>query len=47
MNHPFRTASLLTLTVTFIALRFAFATNGDEPASDWPLDKISPVLCSF
>ena len=27
MNRPFCTVSLLTLTVTFIALRFAFATN--------------------
>ncbi len=47
MNHPLRAASFLTLIVAFIALWFAFVTSGDEPASDWPLAKISPVLMTL
>lgn len=48
MNRPFRTASLLTLIFTFVALWFAFVTSGDEPsASDWPLSWISPVLMTL
>ncbi len=47
MNPPFRTASLLTLIVAFSALWFAFVMSGDESASDWPRDKISPVLMTL
>jgi hypothetical protein len=31
MNRPLRTAAILTLSFTFIALWIAFVTTGDEP----------------
>jgi hypothetical protein len=49
MNRPFRTAAILTLSVTYIALWVAFVTTGDEPPesvepSHWLLSAAASVF---
>ncbi len=49
MNRSLRTAAILTLSFTFIALWIAFVTTGDEPPShDWrPLRWLLSVVATL
>lgn len=49
MNRPFRTAAILTLSVTYVALWVAFVTTGDQPPrsaepSRWLLSAAASVF---